>query len=83
MFSEQDNFSEHVQSIKKQVKIAFVVVFSCDGKLVFGSRFDSFKYQQSKSILMFDVGKVSTQIRQRQQILVQSCSFKWLLTAGS
>lgn len=31
--------------------------FDAGGKLGFGSKFDSFKYQQSKSVLMFDLGR--------------------------
>lgn len=35
----------------------FFCCFCAGGKLGFDSKFDSFKYQQSKSILVFDLGR--------------------------
>lgn len=35
----------------------FFCCFCAGGKLGFGSKSDSFKYQQSKSILVFDLGR--------------------------
>lgn len=46
-----------INMFKASKENGFFCCFCAGGKLGFGSKSDSFKYQQSKSILVFDLGR--------------------------